>query len=774
MISTRTGRDRFIDGFVVSLLAAACAATLALNAGLSIEPGKILPTALSMRSGEMNENIIAALAAAENDIASIKGGLEPARTWMLITDRNLDPFFLIALLLPQTITKTVLTTAYFIRFGLAAAMMYWFCCRHTGLRRLYSFLLGMMYALSAQVILTAQFAPVMNMVILIPAALSSFDSYLRERTWKAFALSCLSCALITASGTCGCLSGIPFLIAAALILSVSLYSSKRKIFSSWLKLLCAVTAGTAMASFTVIPRFINMVPSFDVVEAFKNAEMRYKFYDLLRNMFVAKSGGIERDVAPVFYIGILTAEALVLFWANLKIPVRIKVTASLILSVWYISCASSFVSEAVSIFGETNVLSASRVICLEIFLFVLAAIALRNIGGVSQGALNAAFLVPLAFLVFSGNSYTDIQFSTTINLATAAAILVCDLFIRHLTVKKSCGKAFKTAFAALGALAVTVNAMFIMFNNTVSATDSEADTSPDIADSIIGDYYDPEEDTGLSVFTYAGRYLILSEDISSYQPAGFADGLNRLSRAALAGDCVENCDYSVAYTENVDHKEGDVYIAGKGFSTLTVDFTCEKGDRIFVYSGFNGDITLRNVFGDNEEEDDLTYPTLVEISADEGKHRLYVYFEMEERTENRIAILRARSTGADKLENATRNISGINFSFKSSELPVSQPGTYSFVTSIAYDPALRVTVNGRICRTFDYSGLLGCVFEASDSVGAYGVQITRTVPGLTGGIAVSAAVCLAIMAIPIIYKYSNNIKKNRKVSGDVNAEQEDS
>ena len=92
MISTRTGRDRFIDGFVVSLLAAACAATLALNAGLSIEPGKILPTALSMRSGEMNENIIAALAAAENDIASIKGGLEPARTWMLITDRNLDPF----------------------------------------------------------------------------------------------------------------------------------------------------------------------------------------------------------------------------------------------------------------------------------------------------------------------------------------------------------------------------------------------------------------------------------------------------------------------------------------------------------------------------------------------------------------------------------------------------------------------------------------------------------------------------------------------------------
>ena len=65
MIGTRTGRDKFIDGLVITFLAAACAATVALNIGQMIEPGKILPTALSMRSGEMNENIIAGLTAAE-------------------------------------------------------------------------------------------------------------------------------------------------------------------------------------------------------------------------------------------------------------------------------------------------------------------------------------------------------------------------------------------------------------------------------------------------------------------------------------------------------------------------------------------------------------------------------------------------------------------------------------------------------------------------------------------------------------------------------------
>ena len=230
MISTRTGKQKFIDGFVISFLAAACAATIALNIGLSVSPGKILPVSISMRTGEMSENIIAGLKNAGNEVSAIKNGLSPADTWNLISDHNLDRFFLIALILPKSITQAVLTIGYFLRFGAAASLMYWFCCRHTGLRRLYSFLLGMMYALSAQVILTAQFAPVMNMVVIIPAALSAFDSYLRERTWKAFGLSCLACAMTAASGICGCLSGIPFLTVAALLLSVSLYSLKRKIF----------------------------------------------------------------------------------------------------------------------------------------------------------------------------------------------------------------------------------------------------------------------------------------------------------------------------------------------------------------------------------------------------------------------------------------------------------------------------------------------------------------------------------------------------------------
>ena len=771
MISTRSGREKFIDGFVISFLAAACAATVALNIGLSIEPGKILPASISMRTGEMSENIIAGLKNAESEVFGIKNGMDPADAWNLIADHNLDLFFLISLVLPKSLTQAVLTIGYFLRFGAAASLMYWFCCCHTGLRRLYSFLLGMMYALSAQVILSAQFAPVMNMVVIIPAALSAFDSYLRERTWKAFGLSCLACALTAASGSCGCLSGIPFLALAALLLSISLYSLKRQIFSSWLKLLGAVTAGTAMASFSVIPRFIGWVPNFDVVASFKAAEMRYKLYDLLRHTYVAQSGGLDRDMTPVFYIGILTVEAVVLFWANFKIPVRVKVTAALLLSVWYISCASSFVSEAISIFGESNVLSASRLICLEVFLFFCAAIALRNISGVTPGALLAAFLVPMAFLVFSGNFYSDIQFSTTINLGTALAMLVCGLIVRHIALQPV-GKRFKTVIATLGAVAVTVNASFIMFNNSVSLSDSGVDMIPDNSEMLDGEYLDTEELTGLSVFSEGYKFVLLSEDISSYEASDYADAFNYMAGKAGAGTCFEKYDLTFVYSDQADHVKDDIYKVGSGFSSITFELNCEKGDRMFVYCGFDGDITLRNTNGDFEEEQDLTDPALTELDASEGKHELAVFFGLDDAAEERLTVLRLRQPMADELEKVTHSMEKDAFSFRFKDIPVQGSGTASFITSVAYDPSVRITVNGRNCKTFNFMGRTGCVFDASGSTAEYIVRFTKVVPGLSGGIAVSAAVCLAVIAIPLIYKYTNkNNKKGKGSEGEDSKEQ---
>jgi hypothetical protein len=526
-----------------------------------------------------------------------------------------------------------------------------------------------------------------------------------------------------------------------------------------------------MASFSVIPRFIGRLPDFDVVNAFKNAEMKYKLYDLLRHMFVAQSGGLETDMAPVFYIGILTLEALILFWANFRIPTRVKVFAALVMTVWYASCASSFVSAAVSIFGEDPVLTSSRLICLEVFLFFYAAIALRNISGVSSGAPYAAFLVPLAFLVFSGNNYADIRFSTTINLGTAVVMVICGLVVRHLALQPA-GKRFKTFVAALGAVAVTVNASFIMFNNTVSSYETGVVMLP-VIDETRDENYIPETDYGLSVFSKEKKFLLLSEDISLYQPSGFADGFNHMSSMAGCGDYFEDCKLSMVYSDQADRKLGDVHTVGEGFSSITYELDCEKDERIFVYSGFDGNLTIRNTNGDLEEETDVTGPSLAEIDGSKGKHELAFFFDLSKEEENLLAVLRIKKDVSGKLETATHEMDGNSFSFFAKDLPEKHSGSYALITSEPFDPALKITVNGKNCRTFRYLGLLGCVFDGGESTENYNVRITKTVPGLSGGIALSAAVALAMIAIPVINKFSNKNIKKRKVAEETNAEQED-
>ena len=135
--------------------------------------------------------------------------------------------------------------------------------------------------------------------------------------------------------------------------------------------------------------------------------------------------------------------------------------------------------------------------------------------------------------------------------------------------------------------------------------------------------------------------------------------------------------------------------------------------------------------------------------------------------------MRIRKSASGNLEKATREMNDNSFSFSGKDLPEKHTGSYALITSETYDPALKVTVNGKNCRTFRYLGLLGCVFNGGNGAEEYSVKITRTVPGLSGGIALSVAVSLAVITIPAIYKYSNKNNKKRKGAEETNAEQED-
>jgi hypothetical protein len=294
-----------------------------------------------------------------------------------------------------------------------------------------------------------------------------------------------------------------------------------------------------------------------------------------------------------------------------------------------------------------------------------------------------------------------------------------------------------------------------------------------VVDETEADDYIPDEEYGLSVFSKDKKFMLLSEDISSYQPSGFADGFNKLSKTAGCGEYFEDCKLALEYGDQAERVKGDVHSVGQGFSSITYELNCEKGDKIYVYSGFAGNITIRNTNGETEEETDVFGPTLVEIDGSEGKHDLAFFFDLDEEEENLLAVMRVKKDVSGDIEKVTREMKGDTFSFSRSDLPEQRSGEFALITSVTYDPSLKVTVNGRNCRTFKYLGLLGCVFDGGEGTDGYDVRITKTIPGLSGGIALSAAVSIAIIAIPLIYKYSNKNKKTRKVAEETNAEQED-
>ena len=163
-----------------------------------------------------------------------------------------------------------------------------------------------------------------------------------------------------------------------------------------------------------------------------------------------------------------------------------------------------------------------------------------------------------------------------------------------------------------------------------------------------------------------------------------------------------------------------------GFSSITYELECGTDERIFVYSGFDGNITIRNTNGDFEEETDVFGPTLVEINGSEGKHELAFFFDLDKEEEKPLTVMRMKKDVSGGLEKATCGMTGDAFSFRKADLPQKHSGPYALITSVTYDSSVKVTVNGKTCRTFNYLGLLGCVFDGGEGTEDYSVSIAKS------------------------------------------------
>ena len=687
-------------GVIFCFLASVLIAALAYYAGLKIEPGKILPEGLSMRSGPMSDSIVYGINIALDDIDLIKSGNAGSGLWRLLTFVHLDLFFYLALLLPQAAAKAVLMTGYFVRFGLCASAMYYFMSEHVKLSRMFSLLLAVMYAFSSQVIFTAQLAEIMNMAVMMPVLMSAVDSYYKKRTWKSFSLVCIASFGLGATGGFGILTGIPAMILISLLMSFGLYKTFKMAFSSWLKALGSILTGLILTAAFSVPGLYAMSFDVNISESFSKAKVSYTVYDLIRGMFALRSGGIVMNSAPVFYVGILTITAVIAFALNEAIPVRLKVASGVITAVFYISCCSSFVNETLSIFGAAAILMSARLICLGVLVFFIAGIGLKNIKTLTRGGFIATCLIPLAFLVVANNSTAGTTLAAPILAATFIAVILESGLVYALAKDKLTNKAKTVIVVAVYAL-VGINAAFIMFNNTITKPTVEQYFIPEYGDgtaqSLIFD-----SDFDLPAINGADNYQIVNADLSIFEFEDSAiDGINFISNNINDEELFEE----IFITPEGD--EDEMFIKGPDRYGLDVGtniynfepFDVIAGERLFIYCTAMEGAEVKILSSDGQSEKTFTGPFLTALDVGEGEVKLDFTISSEGEEVCYIALYKLNENALNGIKKLSGNAASSGFTIGTRDIT----GTNTLILPYSYDDT-RVKIGGKYRDTFEFFG----------------------------------------------------------------------
>lgn len=757
------GKLRNNDGVLFCFLAAMIIAIAALNIGLLTEPDKILPKGLSMRTDELNSNLLRGIDLALEDIAIIKSGVGSNELWRLLTFIHLDLFFYLALILPEAAAKTILTLGFYVRFGLCCSAMYYFLSEHIKLNRLPSALLGVMYAFSSQLIFTAQFASVMNMAIMMPVLMSAFDSYLQKRTWKSYFLVCLCSFGLCASGGFGVISGIPVMILISLLMCISLYRSFGTMFVSWLKLLAGILVGLFLDAAFVIPGFLPMDIDVNIAESLKNARVTYTVFDLIRGMFLLRSGNISVVGTPIFYIGTVTVAAIVLFALNERIPLRLKVASGLVVAVIHITCSSSFVNETVSVFGTAPLINSSKLICMEVVLFFIAGIGLKNVKSLKRGDYIASALIPLFFLVVSNVDAAGTTLASPIMVVTFIGIITSASAVYAISTDRLTNVA-KGIILILGFVFVGVNSAFVMFNNTIPSTAVEE---------YFKGYQIPagsselafDKDFELPAIGDNNKYLVVPENLSKYEPSESPiDDINliseRISGERLFEEVFTNIDDISGFTPSGI----DRYKISAGRNVLVISpYVDSAGDRLFAYcSAADGaQLKVNADIGDSERV--FGGPFISEINAASSDFTLRFTVHSEGEGSCFVAVYKLN-------ENAYRALMAVSGNSNASSFMVNNKnssGINTLVLPFSYNDS-KIKINGTEYDTFCYCGKTAVTFDAGES-SSLNVSFKEETSGIIPGVLISITAALCLIAIPVIQRYNDKKKAVTAEGNNTNA-----
>ncbi len=398
---------------------------------LGVKETKI-PVELTLRFRPFDTDFFKGVA---GDIA-FAGDFSLKRDICLLLLGHFDPFFLLAVIVPDAIKSYVLYIGYFARLSLASLAMYLFLRRQVPLKGPLMVLLSVCYSLSLPVLGIASFTASMDTVIMLPILLGSIIDHMRDPSSvrKGIWFSIMTGVTFYVSGCLNLLSVLPLVLFMLLFVG---FAVREKISSGLFVLLRSIPYLLIGIGFSAVTLVNTVTCSYVPLkkEDILNFEFRTTMFDLLLRFLNGKATDMSLVAGLGMGMTIFVLILLILFFLNPKIPLRLRVSLFAVMLFMYVCYSWRMIYRLTLLFVSTEldstVICASRFAFLTVLLIFAAAICWRNISGISSRTVAGTAFAVIVLVVISNSSKTNATPSFFSMYYTGLCAIVCYFLIKE-------------------------------------------------------------------------------------------------------------------------------------------------------------------------------------------------------------------------------------------------------------------------------------------------------------------------------------------------------
>lgn len=659
---------------------------------------------------------------------------------------HLYPSFLISLIAGGTVGRFLLGLFFYIRFGLLALGMYIFVSGHVKLQKWISMFISSIYALSAVNIVSAVNPQIFNIMIIMPYALCFTETLMRRGEKADFWCTVAVYSLFSCGGFTGVLTGLLFALCIVPIFKGMMPGART------LPIVKAYALSLFAQAIAIVPIFTTAPDFVDIGKAFSESRITFKFFDFLcatleGTPFTVSAAGSYAAVGSSVLIILLA----LLFFANKVVPNKAKIACALVIILLIISCSWSLLSSILSVFGFEDAVALARFGMLNVLLFALAAISLRNIENITRNQIFAVVFAVMSLIIISNASYAgEVSRSVFYMWFNAGACLFWGVFIYCCIQGKQITIELMTLFGII-LLGINLSYSFSIsgkWGDVTSLSPYSRKAQSDIT-VIAGDT--------IPLYGSSYEYLCVNTDLRQQASSSDLPGLmNILSDSAVLDDLFVEAGAFPVFTDGVTDQGNGSYHSDSA-SPYEVLLRCENmdtGSRYFLISDFAGVNTITETYNDIDVVNELEgpYVKLLRLPAGSmtvrqtgvsasGTARINIWQEDPSVYE----ALRSKICGMTNFEGSTGD-----------SIPANYSGVVSIVTSVPYSINYDIRVadgNGRLSSdVFNYGGRLAVAFDNNGSPEvAFRISSISMVP----------AYALTVWALSMLFVIYN-LYRNRK------------